>query len=194
MDCSLGCARIATRRGLCGPCYDFKRRHGHVLPSLLVMPSEMERFAENVMVADQPHPILKTHCMLWVGATDRYGLMWVRGRPHKAHRVAWTLKRGAIPKGKHVLHHCDNPPCVNDEHLFLGNHRINMEDAAQKGRIARGERHPKSKSTEILITQLRKARTEGCSNSQISGTFNVPEGTLGNILCGRSWAHLLRKD
>lgn len=77
-------------------------------------------------------------CTIWTGSTDGhgYGQLWdvELGRPEKAYRVAWRIFNGKIPKGKFVLHHCDNPICVNPLHLFLGTQRDNMKDCYKKGR------------------------------------------------------------
>jgi hypothetical protein len=75
-------------------------------------------------------------CWVWSGATNRkgYGVYIFRGKYVGAHRVAWTLFRGPIPDGLFVLHRCDNPPCLNPDHLFLGTHNDNMIDMVLKGR------------------------------------------------------------
>lgn len=83
--------------------------------------------------------VLRTEtCHLWVGAKGEYGTIGCRkgvGQPRTlhAHRVAWQLYRGEIPKGMHVLHKCNNKMCVNPDHLYLGTHADNMRDAAAAG-------------------------------------------------------------
>lgn len=81
-------------------------------------------------------------CWEWQGSKSKaggYGYVHVGGqvnrRPMKAHRLSWELHNGPIPHGLWVLHQCDNPPCVNPSHLFLGTRTDNMQNAASKGRI-----------------------------------------------------------
>lgn len=75
-------------------------------------------------------------CWEWTACRTRagYGQFKSDGRLHRAHRLAWALTNGPIPEGKHVLHRCDNPGCVNPDHLFLGSHQDNMDDMSNKGR------------------------------------------------------------
>lgn len=77
------------------------------------------------------------HCWLWIGAKDvkGYGYLGNRRKPNiKAHRLSFSMHKGPIPKGKHVLHHCDNPPCSNPDHLFPGTQADNNRDKDMKGR------------------------------------------------------------
>lgn len=81
-------------------------------------------------------------CWEWQGGHSHgYGSVWWQGRSRHAHRVAWTLARGPVPDGMGVLHHCDNPPCCNPAHLYLGTDVENARDRVERGR-AKGPSGP----------------------------------------------------
>lgn len=96
-------------------------------------------------------------CHIWTGARDKdgYGFMKHKKKQRRAHRIAFTIENGPIPEGQLVLHKCDNPPCVNPEHLFLGLVQDNSDDMVNKNRQARGEGHGRSKLTEDEVREIR---------------------------------------
>lgn len=84
-------------------------------------------------------------CWLWTGSKLKrkgreYGQIRVNGKTSKAHAVSYKIHKGEIPKGLWVLHSCDNPSCVNPEHLWLGTAKDNTADMYEKGRARPGGR------------------------------------------------------
>lgn len=104
-------------------------------------------------------------CIISPGFHDRdgYGRRKAFGE-QMAHRAAWVEVHGPIPEGMSVLHRCDNPPCINVDHLFLGTQSDNVKDMNAKGRHGytgqRGERNPNVKLTDEQVREIR-ASTEG---------------------------------
>ena len=93
-----------------------------------------------------------TGCLEWTGTRNQngYGVFAVGGRQRLAHRVAWSMAHGPVPPGICVLHHCDNPPCVEagPGHLFPGTQADNIADKMRKGRQTRGDQHGVRKHPE----------------------------------------------
>jgi len=137
-------------------------------------------------------------CWEWVGAmaNERYGCLWIgtakRRVAVRAHRIAWELFNGPVPHGMHVCHHCDNPLCVNPDHLFLGTHADNMADMAKKGRTRAlaGEAHPSSKLSDDTIREIRIARQRGSTLAALAVRFAVSAVLIGRIVKRRNWAHV----
>jgi hypothetical protein len=137
-----------------------------------------------------------TGCTVWTGGgiPAGYGLISRGGRMVLAHRVAYELKHGPIPDGMKVCHSCDNPPCCNDEHLFLGTQADNMADRDAKGRGKfpglKGEDHGRSKLTEEDVLKIRKLLAKGDSVARISQAFAVRGATIYRIQSKESWSHI----
>lgn len=134
-------------------------------------------------------------CWLWNGSRTERGYGRIGGSDKKvllAHRLSWKIHFGE-PRGLCVLHRCDNPPCVNPDHLFLGTVLENNEDMREKGRGTRppyhsGESHPRAKLTLEEVLQIRSSYSpRKVTRSQLADRFGVSEGTIKAILSRRNW-------
>lgn len=141
-----------------------------------------------------------SECWEWTGYKHRfgYGMISRVGSGHAlltAHRVSWEFSNGPIQNGLHVLHKCDNPPCCNPSHLFLGTHADNMADAHTKGRLSfpvmRGESNPKAKLTEEQVIDIRKRYAAGgITIRKLAAEYGVTFAPVQLILAGKTWRHV----
>jgi transposase len=136
--------------------------------------------------------VTESGCWEWAKGCffDGYGRIWIAGKNRKAHRVAWGMTYGEIPARMCVLHRCDNPPCINPHHLFLGTQADNMSDCSAKGRQPdrRGERGPGAVLKWPAVREIRKLCAEGGeSYSQIGARFSVGVATIHSIATHKSW-------
>jgi hypothetical protein len=138
-------------------------------------------------------------CWLWNGTIDKDGYGYIceggsasKGAKYKrCHRVSWELAYGPVPKGQNVLHTCDNPACVNPEHLFLGTHKANAEDRNAKGRHAHGERHGNSKLNEEKVREIRRRyAVEAVSQMDLAHAYGVNQTIISDVLRRVSWKHV----
>jgi hypothetical protein len=135
-------------------------------------------------------PETATGCRLWTGATDTRGYGVINVGNHaidKAHRVAWRLARGPIPRGLFVCHHCDNRACVTDSHLFLGTNSDNVADMMAKQRNQHGERHHAARLTEETVRAIRSS-TE--TQARLSKRFGVSQSVISEVRTRKAWAHI----
>lgn len=151
-------------------------------------------------------------CWEWQAYRTRRGYGAVRSgaRAVAAHRIAYELAVGPILGGLYVCHHCDNPPCCNPAHLFLGTQKDNIGDAAKKGRLATGNRsgaytHPETrhgargnanKSSKLNVDKVRAIRTAydaGTNRHVLAKNYGVTWRSIELVVSGRSWAHVAFK-
>lgn len=127
-----------------------------------------------------------TDCVVWPFrcAPNGYGQIYFEGNTFGVHRVAWILAFGTIPEGKDVLHHCDNRPCFNLLHLFLGDDLSNKADQKAKGRQPARERHLQAKLTESQVAEIRVATG---FHYVIAERYGVERSTVTAIKNGRIW-------
>lgn len=136
-------------------------------------------------------------CWIWTGDTTAqgYGRFYDGEKQVAAHRLSWEIHFGPIPDGQFVCHHCDNPPCIRPDHLFLGDHSANFRDAARKGRNAAqrrpelhaGERNGNAKLRWKDATEIRRRYAHGASRSRLAREFGVAYSTIDSIIKGRTW-------
>lgn len=126
---------------------------------------------------------------------DGYGKFWVDYERwfQPSHRIVWELEYGGIPNGLMVLHDCDNPPCCNLNHLFLGTQVENMADMVKKHRSPKnsvGESNVKAKLTGGQVSKIRQAIEEGTSYNDLIAEYHVSRSTISSIKCGITWTHI----
>lgn len=156
-------------------------------------------------------------CWIWAGAKSdkRYGFFKIQNKMLKAHRLSYELHKGDIPEGVLVCHSCDNPPCVNPDHLFLGTHKTNAEDRMQKGRhgdryrgmkalaigletlrqhpekYAHGERGGFAKLTNGRVREMRELYAQGLhSQKEIAKLFDISHAQANKIINRKTWKYV----
>jgi hypothetical protein len=139
-------------------------------------------------------------CHPWTrGRSPRgYGKVGRQGAHLRAHRVAWELTFGPIPSYAEagykvcVLHTCDNPPCCNPAHLFLGSNADNTADRQAKGRhwARRGSAQGMAKLTEQAVVTIRAWHAQGWPYVALGAAFGVIPGTIGLVVTRKTWGHV----
>ena len=131
-------------------------------------------------------------CLEIVGHQDEdgYGHFQREGKRWSSHRLAWVQAYGPIPDQLFVLHSCDNPPCVNPAHLFLGTAADNHHDAMKKGRNTRGEAIGVSRLTEIEVVEIRRRTARGQPQASVAEDYGVSQSTISDIVTGKIWRHV----
>ncbi len=127
---------------------------------------------------------MQTGCIEWIGAKkpNGYGNFFMGGKTYIAHRAIWVLRNGAIPNGMNVLHKCDNPSCVNIDHLFIGSPLDNHDDMYKK------KRDNKAKKLVLDdIEDITKLRAEGKTLKEIGNKYGVSESNIHYVLSGKTW-------
>ncbi len=121
-------------------------------------------------------------CWEWVASLDGsgYGRFGYRGGLVSAHRFSFDLFSGPIPSGMHVLHHCDNPACVNPDHLYLGGPRDNMIDRELRGRGV-----AKLSIDDVKSIRLRSMRGE--TQASLSKEYGISDGHISEIIGRKKW-------
>lgn len=148
-----------------------------------------ERFESKILKTDS--------CWLWQGMVNskggNYGRFRIGKRMVLAHRASYEIFIGPIPVGKVVCHTCDNPSCVNPNHLWLGTQSQNIKDAVKKNRWIqgnvrgqyKGEKHPNAKLSNTQVIQIKEMIADGWRNCDIAHCFDVNRATISHIRYGK---------
>lgn len=127
-------------------------------------------------------------CWAWTGVLNNCGraTFWVPDRMYVASRIMYKLHHGVDPGSKKVCHTCDNPACVNPEHLWLGTQRDNVADCVTKGRQTRlaGGRNPQARLT---VRQVKKIRLSTEKSGELAERFGVTPSQIWRIRSGKQW-------
>lgn len=161
---------------------------------------EVERFWAKVN-KDGPIPPDRPElgpCWLWTGdhTVDGYGIFYRgHGVRIRATHIALGLDGRPVPEGQNGLHHCDNPPCVRDSHLFPGTDGDNLRDAIRKGRHhaprgPNGERHSQAKLTDDQVREILVLHRMGVTQVVIAEQFPVGRTMISRIVRRKFWSHI----
>lgn len=191
--CSLDdCTRVHYGRGYCNLHYSRWRTHGD--PHTVATGHRYTTL--DVSERLHKHSESEGACRVYTrGNPSRSGhrLISINGRDIGVHRAAWEAANGPIPAGLCVCHKCDNPSCINVQHLFLGTVADNNADRDRKGRQVApvGSKHPRAKVAEWQVLEIRKLYAAGgMSQRSLAAQYGVSQRAIWNILSGNGWKHV----
>lgn len=133
-------------------------------------------------------------CWLWTGGWHRssgYGAFTVLRNHLTPHRFSWTYHKGEIPEGYWVLHKCDKRLCVNPDHLFIGDLKLNVVDMMLKQRQAKGENTGNCKLTEEIVKEIRASYIPyKVSCADLAKKYNCSTSVIFQIIQRQTWRHI----
>lgn len=126
-----------------------------------------------------------------------YGHLWIKGVLRGAHCLAYELHYGELPDGLSVLHHCDNPPCINPKHLYAGTYQDNARDRERRGRGNHpwGENHTRAKVTEDQVRAIRLERVrDGTTYQALGEKYGLCFSAIHRIIVRQTWTKLAETE
>lgn len=154
---------------------------------------QIERFRKRIDIRG------KNECWPWTGGKSskevgqNYGKVWFMGRKHRAHRLAYELFNRSLLPTELVCHSCDNPPCCNPKHLFVGNHYDNTHDCISKGRSKkeRGVDRYNSKLSENMVREIRHRYVPRIFGvDKLAQLYPVSRSMIFAIVKRKRWKHI----
>lgn len=150
--------------------------------------ADQSRFTEKFIM--QKVDIDKNNCWNWKGSKHRQGYGNVRFRKSTflAHRLSWIIFKGEIEDNLKVCHSCDNPSCVNPEHLFLGTQKDNVRDAISKNRMIKNiPRTRRCKLNYEQVLAIRDLHQKGYTRKELQNEYEVSQTCIAKIITNKSW-------
>lgn len=148
------------------------------------------RFWENIDKRG-PHDCWEWKASKFKTGYGRVGIGQSTGKTALAHRVAYEFTYGPIPNEMVICHKCDNPPCCNPSHLFLGSHADNVSDKVAKNRHDHGMNHACAKLTDEQVVEARlRYATGNFFQRELAAEYCISRGVMGALLRRKTWRHL----
>lgn len=174
-----GCDKKYRSNGFCNKHNQQHKRTGSPFKTVKTVVQKIPALTEKIIICDNG-------CWLFTGPWDNdgYGRLHINGERHLATRLMMSIVLGFEITDEFVLHKCDNPPCVNPAHLFLGTAKDNAIDMMIKGR---------SKSNvleDFEVIEIRDMHKYGYTGKALAEMFNVDKSTISLIVNNKRWNHL----
>lgn len=179
--CSVkGCFEKHYAKSYCEKHYANMRRHGYPIKHFYTRPMRYKIDKNGCF-----------NCISHKPNRDGYPMYRIRGKTWIMSRFIYTEMFGEIPDGLVVRHKCDNPRCVNPEHLETGTVYDNNRDMLIRGRVARGSKHPNSILNEADVINIKRLlKTRKMKGREIAKLYGINERIVSDIKCERGWKHV----
>lgn len=182
-----GCGKASRHLGWCLAHYKRYNRYGDPLSGA----SDHHKTPEDAFLA---RAIQKpSGCVEWSGSSDNkgYGQLRIGGKLIKAHRYAWARSNGPIPEGMVILHKCDNPRCVNIDHLSAGTQLENVKDMDAKGRrINNQAKGNDCHAAKVNPDIVRLIRADTRRQIDIAAEYGITQTVVSKIKLKQAWNHV----
>lgn len=191
-----GCGSDHCANGFCRKHYMRVYKHGDAYIVLRQETKTKDELREKLLAHRR---ICDNGCWEWIkakkGSAGGYGTLAHAKRNISPHRASAFVFLGlSLRSKKQSLHKCDNPPCFNPDHLFIGTQKQNAQDMEKKGRTYRPNFHgsmlPQSMLVESQVSEIKRLLGSGVEGRKIAAQFNIAESAISKIKHGKAWKHV----